>query len=169
MDNKSSNEKEKPLEQHDKENKALEDSTDQEQIKQTDDIELPESEDTENSQKENETKEPGEEIDKKCSRLDKLEENIKALFKRTDYLRKDINRILNLLDQMTNNSSEIERFIDKFIKIFSSEKDQTPVTINAELKQTIIEFMEEKYNIVDNPDKAINTALLVALYKSENN
>jgi len=68
--------------------------------------------------------------------------------------------------QSNNPYEKVQKFADELIDIYANEKSKKSVNINPLINDRIIEAMHKKYNISNNNALAINTALLLALYKS---
>jgi len=79
-----------------------------------------------------------------------------------------ITKLENKITEMQSNNpyEKVQKFADDLINIYANEKSKKSVNINPLINDRIIEAMHKKYNISNNNALAINTALLLALYKS---
>lgn len=98
-----------------------------------------------------------------------IKNEVKNLSSRINSLEK---HCLELKDDLAKNKQQnkdvIYSLASEFITIYSSEKNKKSIYINNKIIGKIVEKMKNKpYNIEDNDSLAINTALLMALYRKE--
>ena len=79
-----------------------------------------------------------------------------------------LNKLENKISEMQINNPyvKVQKFADDLIDIYANEKSKKSVNVNPLINDRIIEAMARKYNITNNNSLAVNTALLLALYKS---
>ena len=79
-----------------------------------------------------------------------------------------LTKLENKISEMQSNNPyvKVQKFADDLINIYANEKSKKSVNVNPLINDRIIDAMAKKYNITNNNSLAVNTALLLALYKS---
>lgn len=71
------------------------------------------------------------------------------------------------LELLTNEYIIYSENISTFIQIYACDKNRKSVYINQEILNKLNKKMKDEYNIINNDSKAIDTAMLIALFSSK--
>lgn len=99
--------------------------------------------------------------------LSNLSHDVNKMNTQVKNLTSKLTYIESRLNDYENKVESVELNIDEFIEIFGSKQPTNSVNVNKVLLEKVLEHNQEK-NLISSKNKsaAVNTALLIALYKS---